>query len=155
MKTMRLEKGGNWGPVERSNGGSGRTLNFRPHPYQTLFRLSKLLFYNGFTTPVFIFFSPRSKDGSIGNIFKAFTTVRKAAGLHTRKVFKDFHSLRHTSTTEVAKGVKNVIELQQFTRHESLTALKRYLHLFDNRREIAELANFKIHTGVTTGVTSN
>jgi len=46
-------------------------------------------------------------------------------------------------------------ELQQFTRHESLIALKRYLHLFDNRREIAELANFKIKTGVTTGVTTD
>ena len=103
----------------------------------------------------YVFFSPRSKDGSIGDISTAFTTVRKAAGLHTRKVFKDFHSLRHTSTTEVAKGVKNVIELQQFTRHESLTALKRYLHLFDNRREIAELANFKIQTGATTGATTD
>jgi len=103
----------------------------------------------------YVFFSPRSKDGSIGDISTAFTTVRKAADLHTRKVFKDFHSLRHTSTTEVAKGVKNMFELQQFTRHESLIALKPYLHLFDNRREIAELANFKIKTGATTGATTD
>ena len=101
----------------------------------------------------YVFYSSRSKTGNIGDITTAFTTVRKAAGLHTRKVFKDFHSLKHTSTTKVATGVKNVIELQQFTRHKSLIALKRYLHLFDNRREIAELSNFKVKTGATTGAT--
>ena len=101
----------------------------------------------------YVFFSPRSKDGSIGDISTAFTTVRKAADLHTRKVFKDFHSLRHTSTTKVAEGVKNIIELKQFTRHKSFFALDRYLHLFDNRQEIAELASFEIKTGATTGAT--
>ena len=55
--------------------------------------------------------------------------------------------------SSVAEGVKNIIELKQFTRHKSFFALDRYLHLFDNRQEIAELASFEIKTGATTGAT--
>lgn len=39
----------------------------------------------------------------------------------------------------------NIIELKQFTRHKSLASLERYLHLFDNRKEIAELAKFNLN----------
>ena len=95
----------------------------------------------------YVFHCPRSKNGGLGDFKKAFTTVRKKAGL----LHKDFHTLRHTAITEVAKQVKNVFELKQFSRHKSISQLDRYAHNFED--EIVELASFELNTGATTGAT--
>ena len=95
----------------------------------------------------YVFHCPRSKNGGLGDYKKAFTTVRKKAGL----LHKDFHTLRHTAITEVAKQAKNVFELKQFSRHKSISQLDRYVHNFED--EIVELASFELNTGATTGAT--
>jgi len=54
----------------------------------------------------------------------------------------DIHSLRHTAITKVAIACANLVELQTFSRHKSLSAMQRYIHLVDreNLRRIANLS---------------
>ena len=97
----------------------------------------------------FVFYSPLTKDGGLGDFKKTWVTVRKEANL----LHKDFHTLRHTAITNVAKKVRNDFELQDFSRHNSIASLERYRHHFDNKQEIAEFGAFTLNYGATIGAT--
>ena len=97
----------------------------------------------------YVFYSPLTEDGCLGDFKKSWTKIRDAANL----LDKDFHTLRHTAITRVASKVKNVFELQDFSRHKSISSLERYRHLFSNSEEIAEYGAFELQTGATTGAT--
>ena len=97
----------------------------------------------------YVFSSPHTDNGSLGDFKKAWKTVRKNAGLSDR----DFHTLRHTAITRVAKKVRNTWELQDYSRHKSVASLERYRHHFDNKQAIAEYASFPLNNDVTIDVT--
>ena len=97
--------------------------------------------------PTEFVFAGRGREGGLADFKKAWTTVRKIAGVN-----KDIHTIRHTAITKVAEKVDNVFKLQQFSRHEDTRSLETYVHIMDKeRRRITEHAGF----GITFGITYN
>ena len=85
----------------------------------------------------YLFSSPNSIRGNLGEFKKAWAIVKKEANVET-----DIHSLRHTAITNVSRKVDSPYRLKQFSRHKTESGLKPYLHLMDkDRREIVELSN--------------
>jgi len=97
----------------------------------------------------YVFYSPHTDNGCLGDFKNSWIAVRKDADL----LHKDFHTLRHTAITRVAKKVANEFELKDYSRHKSIQSLERYIHLFSNSDEIAEYGAFELQTGATTGAT--
>jgi len=97
----------------------------------------------------FVFYSPYTDDGSLGDFKKGWIAVREKANL----LHKDFHTLRHTAITRVAKKVHNIFELQDYSRHNSVISLERYRHHFENKRAIAEYASFPLNYDATIDAT--
>jgi len=116
----------------------------------TLNSTARTILKEAFLNPSeYVFYSPQTEDGCLGDFKRAWMNVRKEANLTN----KDFHTLRHTAITRVASKVKNVFELQDYSRHKNLTSLEAYRHLFSNSEEIAEYGAFPLKTGATTGAT--
>jgi len=97
----------------------------------------------------YVFSSPYNKDGCLGDFKKAWISVRKIANL----IDRDFHTLRHTAITRVAKKVANEFELKDYSRHKSIQSLERYIHLFSNSDEIAEYGAFPLDSDATIDAT--
>ncbi|WPJ21731.1 integrase family [Bacillus phage vB_BpuM-ZY1] len=66
---------------------------------------------------------------SIGTRFRAATAAKGIEDLH-------FHDLRHEATSRLFEAGYEIVEVQQFTLHESWDVLKRYTHLRPERLQL-------------------
>lgn len=87
-------------------------------------------------------FSGRGRNGSLGDFKKAWTTVRRIAGISDI----DIHSIRHTAIMKVASAPEcnSEYKLRQFSRHKSSGGLEAYLHELNKEKllETMELASW-------------
>ncbi|NGO91241.1 MAG: tyrosine-type recombinase/integrase, partial [Halomonas sp.] len=66
---------------------------------------------------------------SIGTRFRAATAAKGIEDLR-------FHDLRHEATSRLFEAGYEIVEVQQFTLHESWDVLKRYTHLRPERLQL-------------------
>jgi integrase len=76
-----------------------------------------------------VFPSPRAKSGHVESMNEAFARCVKAAGMDPLVVVP--HTMRHTAITRLAATGADIKTIQEFSGHESLTMVLRYVHAQD------------------------
>jgi integrase len=76
-----------------------------------------------------VFPSPRAKSGHVESMNEAFARCAKAAGMDPLVVVP--HTMRHTAITRLAATGADIKTIQEFSGHESLTMVLRYVHAQD------------------------
>ena len=117
--------------VNQKNGETNEEINLSLMSQKIIARNMNL------SSSEYVFQSPHSLRGGLGEFRKAFDIVKKEANLET-----SIHCLRHTFCTNVARKCKSSFRLRQLTRHKTESGIKPYLHLMPNdAMEDIELAS--------------